>query len=357
MWKLSKTLCILPWISFDRAVYHKNDFRIAPCCQFKYHKDNPLSFDEYINSNELSKTRQQMINGEWPSGCLSCKKLEDSKKLSLRQSVNSSRLTQYQHFIDNQFHLKQVKLNLGNQCNLSCRMCLPEWSTGVKKTYEKINFDISNVLHYDVLADEIIKNNRNIEYIDVLGGEPFYNKKFLNLLEYLIKDNRTEITLFITTNATVLNKNIIDKLRMFKKVIISVSIDAINELYNYIRVGADFNSVEKNIHLLASNFDTVIASTVSALNITRLHEVDQWATKNQIHQIQKTVVENPYQLNPEIVPFEMKKHIHKDYHCFVSQSGQIKDFFKFVKLLDTAHKTDYKKVLPEWNEYEGSFGI
>lgn len=352
------TICILPWINFDKST-HYDPVAPAPCCYFEYKKTKPKNYAEYINNSEVAQARLTMLDGKKPAGCWRCYHAESHGEMSQRQSVNNSRFDQYQHLIaKNQFELKQIKLSVGNTCNLACRMCLPAWSNQVAKIYDKLSIKYSDTKVYDVEADNILRSNaKQIKYIDVLGGEPFYNTKFLKLLEWLVENDYTDKTIFITTNATIINKKILDLLVHFDKVVVSVSLDAIGPLYEYIRVGASWHTVDHNIKMLQQYFDVVITSTISVLNIFQLDHVDNYAKQNNLHQINKIIVTDPCDINPVNIPECMQKFVSSNYkpHCYKDSDDFVA--YKFIKKLDQYHNTNITDVLPIWREYENQFRI
>ena len=123
--QVTKTTCILPWISLDRNSDTSTP-AFAPCCLYQS-KDPKHDFDEYWGGEELKEIRQQMNDGQKPSGCWKCYNDEDLGKKSMRQSVNESRLAPHSDLIqkeDSELKPLQVKLLAGASCNLACRMCV-----------------------------------------------------------------------------------------------------------------------------------------------------------------------------------------------------------------------------------------
>jgi sulfatase maturation enzyme AslB (radical SAM superfamily) len=73
-------------------------------------------------------------------------------------------------------------------------------------------------------------------------------------LDKLIEsDNAKNVILEYDTNLTVINKKILDRFKHFKKVILSISCDDVNEQYEYIRFGGKFSRMLENLQFLKDN--------------------------------------------------------------------------------------------------------
>ena len=180
-----KNLCILPWISLDRNA-DTSDPSFAPCCLYQSKKEFH-NFDQYWASNEMENVREQMRLGQRPAGCWKCYKDEDTGKKSMRQSVNESRLDVHKELLDKKSDVLkpiQIKLLAGASCNLACRMCQSHVSSKVYNVWEAIGMPLKQPYKYDFESEEIIRENaESVRYIDLMGGEPFYNKRIHKLIQ------------------------------------------------------------------------------------------------------------------------------------------------------------------------------
>ena len=239
-------MCILPWISLDRNADTSNP-SFAPCCVYQSKKEFH-NFDEYWSSDELSTMRQEMLDGKRPSGCWKCWHDEDAGKKSMRQSVNESRLEPHLDCVtktNKELKPLQVKLLSGASCNLACRMCQSHVSSKVHKVWEDIGLPTKEPYKYDWMSDQIIRSNADsVRYLDLMGGEPFYHKKIHQLIQWLVdNDHANHITIYVTSNAMVLNDDLIDNLKQFENVVVIVSLDAVGKKHEYIGPGADWNII------------------------------------------------------------------------------------------------------------------
>ena len=295
-----KNLCILPWISLDRNADTSNP-SFAPCCVYQSKKEFH-NFDEYWSSDELSTMRQEMLDGKRPSGCWKCWHDEDAGKKSMRQSVNESRLEPHLDCVtktNKELKPLQVKLLSGASCNLACRMCQSHVSSKVHKVWEDIGLPTKEPYKYDWMSDQIIRSNADsVRYLDLMGGEPFYHKKIHQLIQWLVdNDHANHITIYVTSNAMVLNDDLIDNLKQFENVVVIVSLDAVGKKHEYIRPGADWNIIVKNIEKLQKNkLNVIIQPVISAINILCLPELIAWCNDKKLHMTQMSLVHEPEQL-------------------------------------------------------------
>ena len=114
----------------------------------------------------------------------------------------------------------------------------------------------------------------------VTGGEPFLHRQFLNLIKRLaLSGYAKQIALEIFTNCTFYpNKMDESALLKFKQVDISLSIDALDEQFEYLRKGADWIKTEQIFlkwHKLAkdTNVNLQLATTVGILNVLYIYDV------------------------------------------------------------------------------------
>ena len=348
-----KTTCILPWISLDRN-YETSRPAFAPCCLYQS-KEPKHEFDEYWLGSELKQIRQQMLQGQKPQGCWKCYNDETLGKKSMRQSVNESRLDLHSDLIGKKSgELKplQVKLLAGASCNLACRMCVSHVSSKVHKVWEVLGLPLQDPYKYDEVSDQIIRQNADtVRYIDLMGGEPFYNKKVHNLIQWLVDNNHSShITIYVTTNAMLLNDQLIDNLKKFENVVIIVSLDAVGEKHEYIRPGADWNIIVANIEKLQSNqLNVVIQPVISALNILCLPDLIDWCEERKLHMTQMSLVHEPEPLHPKNLPSVLKPLVAEQFQPFIEEATT-DSCIEFVRKLDKYWKTKIYDYMPEWRD-------
>lgn len=352
-----KHICILPWIAIDRNRTVTNDapeVSLTPCCLYEP-KGIHTDIGEYWNSDEIIDLRQQMLDGGKPTGCRLCWENEDRGVQSLRQSVNTERLEEYkQRLTSTKLDHKpsQVKYTAGIACNLACRMCLPNFSSKVQKVWEILNKE--NKMQLDNLlntSDYIWTNRKHVDFIDITGGEPFFNKNVKKLLQDLIESKDSQhITIHLVTNATRIDLDTIALLKKYKDVVLSISMDGIEDVHEYIRPGCDWDKVTHSIRLLQKHdISLQVVSTISVLNIIHLVKLEEWCAKNNITFANPTMVDNPAELSPHNLPAELHQLVPTKYKQYLDKE-MTDDPINYIRELDTYWKTDITKVMPEWRK-------
>jgi len=83
----------------------------------------------------------------------------------------------------------------------------------------------------------------------VNGGEPtLHNKSLTAMLNALVESGQaSNIELWLNTNTTIFDSNFYELLDKFKQIRLMLSIDGIEESFEYIRYPAKWNIVDSNI--------------------------------------------------------------------------------------------------------------
>jgi len=346
-------VCVMPWVAVDRNRNNSTGrTTLTPCCLYEPEEEYH-DIDSFWNSDEIIKLRKDFLTGNRPKGCRVCWRAEDNGIKSMRQSVNDSMLEEYKGRLS-QTEVSaspiKVKFTVGEECNLACRMCLPNFSTKVRKVWEiigrKQNMEPDNILNS---PEYILQNRKHIRYIDIIGGEPFYHKRAKDLLRALIKSGDNEhITLHIITNATRIDNDTIDIIKRFQDVVLSISLDGVGAVQEYIRPGCDWDRIVDNIKLLKTNGISIqVVSTISVLTLLRLQELEDWCADNEISWGQPGMIDNPSEMSPNNLPYQLHALVPEKYKKYI-KTKPTQDPVNFIKQLDHYWKTDITKVMPEW---------
>jgi len=269
--KENRAFCILPFIHLH--VNENND--VKPCCLggqtglTKYTKD----FD--FNTNpQLEEIRQKMLAGERVTACTECYLLDDAGTYSSRTQETESWIEQLgiETFEDVTTNLVYYDIRNDNLCNLSCRMCNPQFSSQLEKEYKKLNWPVTTFPKSFSFSDAV--DIDTVQKIYVAGGEPSLMPGFREFLQRAIACNRTDIEIRMNTNATNLNKEYRQLLSHFSNVHIVVSLDGYDKINKYIRWPADWDTIIENVHglyLITSNISFNV--TVGIWNISNLSQL------------------------------------------------------------------------------------
>tara|TARA_R110001592_G_scaffold2036_2_gene12676 strand:+ start:1276 stop:2421 length:1146 start_codon:yes stop_codon:yes gene_type:complete len=232
---LDKNFCAIPWTGF----YLEPNGDIKNCVISKdvignIKKD---SIQQIIKDNP---TRKQMLEGKYPSSCAGCY-LQEKNRGTNFDSVSSrlyytkalaNKLPPDLFDSEHNFSLKHVDVRWSNSCNQACVYCAPTWSskwaTELGKKIDKPKDDIKKLKEY------IYTNIGSLENVYLAGGEPLLmkeNKEFLDLL-YEANPN---CTIRVNTNLSKTQTGVMDSICKFKNVHWTVSMEAIESEYEYIR--------------------------------------------------------------------------------------------------------------------------
>jgi len=333
---MANNFCIMPFI---HTFVTPN--LISPCCAYG-DKIKLNSKKQYWLSEQLKNIQQNMLNDIRDKGCEICWKKEDRGFSSLRQHSNqiySQHITQVKNGtkFDYPFYLD---LRLGNLCNLKCRMCISEWSSQIadeilsnpNEKWDNIPAQKNIEINDDAweLLEEWIPN---VKRIFMTGGEPTIIKRNLDYINKIVETGYAKnIELIFTTNATNVNKKFLEIGKQFNKVHFSVSIDAVNDLANYIRFPSKWSSIRQNLELIGQHdVGVAINTTIQWLNMTRLNEmfefIEEYITlkPKQFAGVWFQLVTDPNYLDPIYAPKFMKEKAIHDIDNFLNKSKLLQD--------------------------------
>jgi hypothetical protein len=217
----ANNFCALP---FGQTTICTNG-NFAVCCIH----DAPAEFQVNINRDKLSQwlksdylqqVRQSFRNNERHPGCNSCWFHEDLGQASMRnRTAKEYKILGVTEFTELPVN---IEVQLGNLCNLTCLMCSEKYSSAIlaENIKLKINQHSQDDFKWSETAFENLQDiiSTGPKVLTVIGGEPFYNKKFLSILETLPQESCRHTLLNIVTNATQRNDRWREALKKFKLV-------------------------------------------------------------------------------------------------------------------------------------------
>jgi sulfatase maturation enzyme AslB (radical SAM superfamily) len=176
-------------------------------------------------------------------------------------------------------------------------MCSPhdssKWVQDHKKMYPLFKHEsLKNQMSWDVDSfnntwyenpifwDQLYEQIPNLRQVYFAGGEPLMIKEHKIFLKEIIKQGyANKILIRYNSNGLLLDEETIELWKEFKKVKFAVSIDDIGDRNHYIRYPTDWNTLEKNMHILdntPNNIHVSIATAIQILNIKTLPELAKW---------------------------------------------------------------------------------
>jgi organic radical activating enzyme len=304
-----KTFCIQPFREVAMKNWGDSLLNEAwPCCvmgNYSYTRhEHVLKIDnienltpqEIFDHPRMQELRDNLSNGVRDPACRVCWDMEDKDIKSHREFFNQ------EHGIKEDTNivakLSDIDITTSNTCNLRCRMCRPSASSSLYvdfKYFKKENrlSDVYIATSKFFTANEhpinssdskqmqwIYDNTDKITKIKASGGEPFYDKKVIQLLKKYIEDDTAKNTeLSFHTNGTQFNDNIISLITQFKSNSHTISIDGVGKIYDYVRYPFKFTELEDSLknYIKKVNPHLKINLTVNAYNILNIKDFIDWA--------------------------------------------------------------------------------
>lgn len=287
----SDVFCMIPWIHMHAFP----DGRAYPCClgddrhpigNFK--KD---SMNEVWNQVPYKTMRKNMLEEKSCKECSKCYEQEANGFVSMRNSTNKN-FGQHISIVDQtkddgtfeDFKLRYYDIRFSNLCNFTCRTCggwfSSSWYTEEEELYGKRNYPkimFAGRTETD-MWEQLVPHIPYLEQVYFAGGEPMMMEEHYQILKELVKRGMFDVKLIYNTNFSRLNlkdDNVLDYWKLFNKVSIGASLDAMGPRAEYIRKGTKWDVIERNREqMLAAcpNTDFYVSSTVSLYNV--LHITD-----------------------------------------------------------------------------------
>jgi MoaA/NifB/PqqE/SkfB family radical SAM enzyme len=302
---------------------------------------------------------------------------------------------------------EKLELEVGNACNLKCRMCLPEFSSRVAKdpiqsswhapkTFggnpsvgsddSRDNLDFAKIgsswiNDKSLVYNELLKYPKQLKEITFKGGEPLLSKEFPGIIDFLSKNaNIDDITISVVTNGTINIDPLTVALAKFKNVIVAVSFDDIGVGFEYIRFPAAWSKVFDNIKKLKqlSNVYLMSSITCQAYNVLQLDNIFRFCDEHDIR-INVNSLETPDFLSAGILPSAALKVAVERLQRYLSEECRevnrsnvltiigeltsasslksdslLRSFVQFTEALDQDRKQSLREVYPELVSYIAS---
>lgn len=346
--------CNTPW--YELHIYW--DGSLGICCQeaHKLYDNNSyniatMTIAEWFNSEPVKKFRQQVLEDQPVSACTRCyfeesmggnsrRVKSNQKSIIFRQAFQASfeQSPGRRHFDPSGItatHPIDIHVDLGNYCNLACKMCNPEASStiasqqvkwGIESSRQYLGTDWTrNQQVWDSFLQQLL-DIPHLNNIHFMGGETLLTRRFEDFLDHMIAHGRQDLCFSFVTNGTVYRPDLIKKLEQFRRVGIEVSIETVDDHNAYQRQGTDTQQVLANIdRYLAlcngSNITVTIRPAVSALTIGYFPDLLQYCLdKNLV--VKSLFVTNPKFLNPAVLSTAVKQQYLKRYQKMFDQLSE-----------------------------------
>ena len=243
--------CPMPWT----GLMYNSDGKVKNCIRSDEStgllgniKDTPIE-EILLGSKNVSKQQNIVINKP-AIGCHTCYDLERGKK---GFDIISDRVFYIKEFkkvpLDtyqvNNFDLQTIDVRWTNLCNFACVYCSADFSSRWAdelnvKTETPSEEQQSNFKEY------IYRHAKNLKHVYLAGGEPLLMKENLELLQEL---NPT-VNLRINTNLSKVDTGVFNAVCKFKNVHWTVSVETVEEEFEYIRFGGRWPDFLENLNII-----------------------------------------------------------------------------------------------------------
>lgn len=358
--------CSLPWTGFS----NDPDGKVRPCCIYKdFIKDengNPYyvqttSVKEIFSSDYMKSLRQQFRDGEKPIGCETCIKDENNGVPSKRLAYSKYKLN-----FDSEPELPvEYQMILSNACNLKCRSCTPShsnsWQAEFKVLFGNTGYSMPHgqpSVNKSVLWEHRAEWMKNLERLEIVGGEPFYISQWKDIWNELVQTGLSKnVDMDMSTNCTIYGGDVLQEIiPHFRRVGVGLSIDGMGEMYNYLRHPGNWNEVQDNIlkyralsEKFPGNFGFSYTHTIGWLNAYVVPEFHSWVKENTPEfRIWNNVIHWPRHMSIVMLPASAKEKIQNkwsevDWGKYKNEIDGIINFMNSEQPSDEELRVEYKK--------------
>jgi radical SAM protein with 4Fe4S-binding SPASM domain len=244
----NKSFCPLPWTGF--VIESDGTVKNCICSSGNIGNIKETSIEEIMISGPNAQLKKDMLADNKPIGCKYCYSLEQDKS---NRNIVSSRVYYLKElknvpmstYKNNTFNLKHVDLRWQNSCNFACVYCGPIYSS----TWERelgISVNRPSEETLQKTKDYIFSNIESLENIYLAGGEPLLMKENEEFLELLLEKNPL-VNLRVNTNLSKTKTNVFNLLKQFKNVHWTISVESIEQEFEYMRYGSVWNDFLDNL--------------------------------------------------------------------------------------------------------------
>jgi organic radical activating enzyme len=248
----SQNFCIAPWVNI-----HINQVggETRPCCgggsEFQGKSLGSISKNDwsYIQGTNLglANLRREMLSGKKPDYCVGCVEKDWYREfLRYQDEIDFSTDLKWQH-------LKSMDVRWGTTCQLSCMYCNQSSSSTwalLENRNKSIPIQSSRSFRdqYNEIYELLKEHGEKIERVSLLGGEPLLLPENATLLDLM--PNAT-VEIFSNLNiASLATNKVYQKLKNRYHVKWYISMENIQDRFEFVRRGSDWNQQVSNIKTL-----------------------------------------------------------------------------------------------------------
>lgn len=231
------------------SMYFSAAGKVAPCWILLGHLDEYWSADRSIsdiwNGDTFRGLRKALRDREFPGRCARCQADIYAGVQPLAQVYDR------EHDIGE--WPNSLELELSNVCNYACEMCNGELSSKIRRDRDQL--PPIDVPYDERFVDQVTELLPHLRHVRFSGGEPMLHPIVHEIADRII-DQRPDLRIDISTNGSILNRKVRHLLDR-ANVLINVSFDSFRpEVYEQIRVHADYGKLMANLEAYQEHFRT-----------------------------------------------------------------------------------------------------
>jgi len=243
----NKHFCPIPWTGFQ---YNSNG-DVLNCIRSQRPIGNlkDKSIHDILSNN--TETKQNMLLGDPGLGCDVCYDLEQGRKSF---DIISDRIFYLKELKDvpmdtydsvDQFDLRKIDIRWSNVCNSACVYCGPEYSSKWASEL-KIKIEEPPKERVEQLQRYVFGSIPKLKHVYLAGGEPLLMKENELLLTELLERN-PNVNIRVNTNLSKTGTRVFDLLTKFSNVHWTISLETVEQEYEYIRYGSKWQDFLDNL--------------------------------------------------------------------------------------------------------------
>jgi MoaA/NifB/PqqE/SkfB family radical SAM enzyme len=274
--------CPMPWA----GVMYNHDGTVKNCIR----SSEPIGNIRDHDINTLLTTgsnfeRQQNIIQQHPvTSCQPCRDLESGTRgfniISDRvfyirelKKINPAVYTAGNH------ELHTVDIRWSNLCNFACVYCSPEFSSRWASELDLWPARPSDTQQQQ-FSDWVLSQAHQLRHVYLAGGEPLLMRENLELLSRLPR----EVNIRINTNLSRVNTEVFEKICEFPNVHWTVSVESMQEEFEYIRWGGNWQDFITNLDTISSLGHKITFNMLHfALNAMSIFDCVDWLRLRGFH--------------------------------------------------------------------------
>lgn len=341
--------CSAPW--YELHIYW--DGSLGFCCQ-ESHKLYPeqdkkyniatMSIREWMSSTPMNDVRQAIQRDNPLSICQRCYSDEKYGSTSRRHKTNQKSVIFTRSNFKESYEQSpgynkfagitpvempiDLHIDLGNYCNLTCKMCnskasssiaVQEIKWGIQEAQQYVGSDwTKNQEVWDRVVNEITSIS-DLSNVHFMGGETLITPRFKHFVQAMTAAKRTDVGISFVTNGTSYDEELSGMLTGFKRVGIEVSIESLTAHNHYQRQGTDTKVVLANIdRYRQAGFEITLRPAVSALTIGTYWTLLEYALTQQLI-VKGQVTYSPIMMHPAVIPLHIRHQYRENYLRLLSQ--------------------------------------